>query len=110
LKFIVRRTDILIETVQSMYISCSSLLSRVELTANFVYNQFIYMLSFRIHKSVDMKSSSTALSICTCGLKREICASSFSPNREIEPKLGQTQPAVEISDSLESELTRHIFF
>lgn len=56
-----------------------------------------------------MKRSRTALSICTCGLKREICASSFSPNREIKSKPGLPQPAVRTSGSLEPELMRLIF-
>lgn len=82
----------------------------VELRANFVYDRFIYPLSFRIHRAVDIKSSRIALSIYTCGVKREICASSFSPNREIESKLGQPQLADGTSSCLEPELMRLIFF
>lgn len=57
-----------------------------------------------------MKNSSVALSAYTCGLKREIYASSFIPNREIEPKLWQPQPAVRTGSSLALELMRLIFF
>lgn len=72
----------------------------VQLKANFVHYQFIYVASFKIHKAVDMKSSRKTLSICTCGFE-DICSSSFSPNRKTESKLGQPQPVVRTNGSLE---------
>lgn len=60
--------------------------------------------------AMDMKNSSAALSAYICGLKREIYASSFIPNREIEPKLQQLQPVIRTGSSFAPELMRLIFF